>query len=175
MFWLIYNGIVNLKLIDDRKNISLKLQEKPIQNGHENVSSGQTIAKEIPGNQYEQKPPKRNDELFDRHFTKIKALMTSELLYRNEDLSIDELAGRFEMSAGYISKIIKKATGKNFPTWINEFRVADAKTMFADKEFEQYTTLSIGLESGFKSKSAFYASFKNITGETPAKFRKKKS
>ena len=79
------------------------------------------------------------------------------------------------MWAYVVSKIIKSATNKNFPIWINELRVAEVKAMFVDKDFDNYTTLSIGLEAGFKSKSAFYASFKKITGETPAKFRKKKS
>ncbi len=118
-------------------------------------------------------PPKSNKEVLDKHFKKINSLMVSESLYRNEDLSIEDVAQQIEMSAGYLSKIIKKTTDKNFPVWINEFRVAEVKTMFADQEFNNYTTLSIGLEAGFKSKSAFYATFKKMTGETPAKFRKK--
>ncbi|MEM6806721.1 MAG: AraC family transcriptional regulator, partial [Bacteroidota bacterium] len=88
---------------------------------------------------------------------------------------IEDIASRINMSTGYVSKIIKQATKKSFPNWINEFRVAEVKAMFRDSGFNNYTTLSIGLEAGFKSKSAFYATFKKLTGETPAQFRKKKS
>ena len=176
MLWLIYNGIVNLKLINDRKDINLKLKEKSIEQKNENFKiSNPIISEEVDIQQDKPNTQKNNDELFHRHFEKINALVVNESLYRNENLSIDDVAERIDMSVGYISKIIKKATHKNFPSWINEFRVADVKAMFVDDNFENYTTLSIGLEAGFKSKSAFYATFKKITGETPAKFRKNKS
>lgn len=176
MFWLIYNGIVNLKLIDDRKRISLHLQDRVIQQNHVQVPVEAGMAsQEGREGQQERIHHKSNQEVFEGHFEKINAIMISESLYRNEDLALDDVAQRIDMSSSYVSKIIKKATNKSFPVWINEFRVAEVKTMFKDRDFDNYTTLSIGLEAGFKSKSAFYSVFKKITGETPAKFRKKKS
>ncbi|MEM9887794.1 MAG: AraC family transcriptional regulator [Bacteroidota bacterium] len=181
MFWMIYNGIVNLKLIDDREEISQKLTTKPLRSStSKSVTSIESpkesvVPIESQNSSIKNSSPESNPYLFDSHFKKINSLMVSETLYRNEDLSIDDVAQQMDMSAGYISKIIKKITKKNFPIWVNEFRVAEVKAMFGNEDFHHYTTLSIGLEAGFKSKSAFYATFKKMTGETPAKFRKKKS
>lgn len=174
LFWLIYNGIVNLKLIKDRKEISQKIADNAIPRQVYMTMAASAVSQDVHPKQ-QQVPPKPKTALFDSHFLKINELVLSESLYRNEDLGIEDLAQRVEMSTGYVSKIIKSALDKSFPLWINELRVAEVKAMFADKEYEHYTTLSIGLEAGFKSKSAFYASFKKVTGETPAKFRKKKS
>ncbi|MEM6806995.1 MAG: AraC family transcriptional regulator [Bacteroidota bacterium] len=177
MFWLIYNGIVNLKLIDDRKNINLKLQRKSFQKSPEVERIGLAIRAGVEQGLEKVSGSKQkiNTEVINGHFEKINHLIVSESLYRNEDLGIEDVAKRIDMSTGYVSKIIKGATQKNFPIWINEFRVEEAKAMFIDPDFNNYTTLSIGLEAGFKSKSAFYAAFKKVTGESPAKFRKKTS
>lgn len=177
MFWMIYNGIVNLKLIDDRKNISLILKNKRIQKEQIVLGMGEypVVQKKQEVHSNQNNAFSLNSNLFEQHFHRLHELIISEALYRNENLSIGDIAQRVDMSSGYVSKIIKKTTNKNFPSWINEFRVEDAKVMFEDEAFNHYTTLSIGLEAGFKSKSTFYAAFKRITGETPAKFRKKKS
>lgn len=176
MFWLIYNGIVNLKLIKDRKEISQKIADKAIPRQVFMTMTAPIVSQPEPAPFKSQQPPtKPNPALFDSHFLKINELVLSESLYRNENLGIEDLAGRMEMSTGYVSKIIKSALDKSFPLWINELRVAEVKAMFEEGDYHHYTTLSIGLEAGFKSKSAFYAAFKKITGESPAKFRKKKS
>ncbi|SMG49275.1 Helix-turn-helix domain-containing protein [Marivirga sericea] len=176
MFWLIYEGIVNLKLIDNRKDISLKMNARTIQETRVFIEDEKIIdSKKNSNNTYNATNRKLNSELSNSHFNVINEIMVSEALYRNSDLSIDDVAQRIDMSSGYVSRHIKEATHKNFTLWVNEYRVAEVKVMFRDKEFDNYTTLSIGLEAGFKSKSAFYATFKKITGETPSYFRKKKS
>lgn len=177
MFWMIYNGIVNLKLIDDREHISLKLENRTNPNRQNilSIEENSAVLDEASSPQNDKEPLPSNPDLWEKHFHRINELLVSDALYRNEDLSIGDIAQRIDMSAGYISKIIKKMANKNFPSWINEFRVEEVKSMFRDDDFNHYTTLSIGLEAGFKSKSAFYAAFKKMTGETPAKFRKKKS
>ncbi len=52
-------------------------------------------------------------------------------------------------------------------------RVEQAKTLLLDPEYENYTITSIGLESGFNSKSTFYTVFKKYSGSTPVEFKNK--
>jgi YesN/AraC family two-component response regulator len=77
------------------------------------------------------------------------------------------------ISPSYISQIVNSSTGNNFATYINHYRVEDAKKFILDKEFQNYSLLAIGLECGFSSKTTYYNSFKKITGLTPNAYRKK--
>ena len=61
---------------------------------------------------------------------------------------------------------------KNFFDFINSYRVESVKEMLLNKEFEHYTVLAIGLESGFNSKTSFNTVFKKMTGVTPSEYRK---
>ena len=54
-------------------------------------------------------------------------------------------------------------------------RVKQAKKFLLDHKYEGYTIASIGLESGFNSKSAFYDVFKKHTGMTPLAFKNNNS
>ena len=173
LFWMIYSGVVNLNLIDDRDSIKLKLAPSP-------MPAEPTVTVEWP--QQEAKAPpkavsneKTKRNTIDHHFQIIDKLVAKEYLYRNEDLSIDEVSERVGLSVSYVSQIVNQITGMNFPSWINTFRVAEVKGMLTDQDFESYTVLAIGLEAGFKSKSAFYATFKKKTGLTPTQYRKNKS
>ena len=77
-----------------------------------------------------------------------------------------------DLSEGYISQLLNQNSEKNFNDYINELRVEDAKSMLTNSEYDQYTIVSIGLESGFNSKSSFYSAFKKFTDQTPNQFKK---
>ena len=50
-------------------------------------------------------------------------------------------------------------------------RVEQAKNLLTNSNYEKYTIASIGLESGFNSKSTFFTVFKKHTGSTPFHYR----
>jgi AraC-like DNA-binding protein len=50
-------------------------------------------------------------------------------------------------------------------------RVNQAKSLLLDADYSNYTITSIGLESGFNSKSTFYTVFKKHSGCTPVQFK----
>ncbi len=107
-------------------------------------------------------------------FGKVQQYITSEAHYLNSEISLETIAGKFGITPGYLSKLINQHTNSHFNDYINQQRVEAAKKMMLDSEFFHYTIESIGLESGFKSKSNFYTSFKKFTGQTPNQFRKQK-
>ena len=72
-----------------------------------------------------------------------------------------------------LSQLINSSLDINFTSLINYYRVSDVKNMLLDPTFNKYSILSIGLEAGFKSKSAFYDTFKKETGSTPNQYKNK--
>jgi len=175
LFWLIYSGVVNLNLINNRKQISLKLQLVDQERSFATFHEMAIPSPQAKNSRQQAKSSNSQAETWQSHFSTLQSLMLDQHLYRNEDLSVSDLAEKLSISPGYVAQIIKKHTNKNVTSWINEFRVTDAKKMLTDSDFQNYTTLAIGLESGFKSKSSFYATFKKVTGTTPASFRSNQS
>jgi len=103
---------------------------------------------------------------------KIEAYIHENKSYLNPYLSLNLLSNELDLSEGYISQVINKSMDQNFTDFINSLRVEDAKVMLLSEDFKNYTILSIGLESGFNSKSSFYTAFKKFTGKTPLEYKK---
>lgn len=99
-------------------------------------------------------------------------LMGNDLLYQNPDLTLDFLAGRLQISAGYLSQIINEKQQKNFFEFVNEYRVEAVKKRLTDPEFANYTIMGVAHECGFQSKSTFNSAFKKFTGHTPSAYKK---
>jgi len=106
-------------------------------------------------------------------YKRIHEHIIKEKVYLNINLSLSEIAKKFNISSGYLSQLINTHSGQNFSDYINELRINSSKIMLLEHQFQQYTVESIGLECGFKSKSNFYSAFKKFTGQTPTEFVKK--
>ena len=61
--------------------------------------------------------------------------------------------------------------GLNFNEWVNNYRVENALKMIQSDSKNLLSIEGIGLDSGFKSRSAMYAAFKKKTGQSPGHFR----
>ncbi len=103
---------------------------------------------------------------------KIEALMVENEFFLNQDLSLHSFAQEINMSPRMISNCVNQNLGKNFNEWVNGFRVQKAQELL-EKDIESKLSIEgIGLESGFKSRSALYAAFKTKLGCSPGEFRK---
>jgi AraC-like DNA-binding protein len=105
------------------------------------------------------------------YFKKLETLCEVHQIYRDSTLNREKVAEQLGISAGYVSQLINVITGDNFANFINNYRVEAVKEMILDSDFENYSLLAIGLESGFTSKTTFYDAFKKATGMTPNSFR----
>ena len=70
-----------------------------------------------------------------------------------------------------LSEFINDYVGMNFSSYINNYRVEEAKELLL-KEPDR-NTLAVGLDVGFGSKPSFNTIFKQKTSLTPSEFRKK--
>lgn len=101
----------------------------------------------------------------------LETLMNDEKLYQNDELSLSLLAEQLDLSTHQLSELINSHFNVNFPRYIREQRVNEAKRLLRDEP--DSSVLAISMAIGFKSQSNFYTAFKEITGISPGKFRKK--
>lgn len=101
--------------------------------------------------------------------SRIEKLMAEQKPYRDADLKISGFALMLNMPPHQLSQVLNDNLGKSFTTYTNEFRISEACELIALRpsiKLEQ-----IGYEVGFNSKSTFFATFKKITGTTPAAYQ----
>ena len=105
------------------------------------------------------------------YFQKLELLCKEQHIYTDSTLNREKVAEKLGISAGYVSQIVNAVTGDNFANYINQYRVEAVKEMISNSDYENYNLLTMGLESGFTSKTTFYKAFKKITGQTPNEYK----
>lgn len=100
----------------------------------------------------------------------LDALMQTDRIYEDADLSLPQLAARLQLSSHQLSELMNSRLGKSFSRYLREKRVGAAKAMLCDEP--SASVLSVGLSVGFTSQSNFYEAFRDIEGMTPGQYRK---
>ena len=104
---------------------------------------------------------------------RLQALIAAEKFYADPNLSLPKLARKLGTSTHQLSSHMNSVYGINFTTWLNDFRISEAKSLLIDQP--RLSVEVISEMSGFNSTSTFYNAFKKITGTTPSKFREGKT
>lgn len=151
-WWILYYGVFKLQLIAQKEEIHEYLILKKRNN---------TQAKK-----------KINQNATSKVITQLYAVMDEEELYKNPLLSRLDLANRLEIGEGALSKIINQEIDKSVIQFVNEYRIETAKNLLHNPIFNKYSVEAIGMEAGFKSKSAFYKTFNTSIGMSPGAYRK---
>lgn len=102
----------------------------------------------------------------------IEIFVIDQKAYTRPDLTIVDVAEATNTHPRLISTLINTHRNQNFNTYINSFRIKKAEELLNSPESAHLTVEGIGYEVGFKSKSAFYAAFKQFTQQTPSQFKK---
>ncbi|MGE8536705.1 MAG: helix-turn-helix domain-containing protein [Chryseobacterium sp.] len=161
MHWTAYIGIYKYKLAKNKDAIYNLLNNSSVIS----YPDLQIVQNSTP---QEYKESITADNLY---FQKLELLCKDQHIYTDSTLNREKVAEKLGISAGYLSQIVNTITGDNFAHYINQYRVKAVKEMISDPEFENYTLLTMGLESGFTSKTTFYNSFKKVTGQTPNEYK----
>ena len=111
------------------------------------------------------------DEQAEEYLTTLIRYMDDEKPYINGNLSITDLSRRTGIPRHYITEVLNEKYGRNFFSFVNEYRVREVISRLRDSRYEHYTILAIAFDSGFNSKSTFNTFFKAYTGKTPSNFR----
>ena len=92
--------------------------------------------------------------------------------YDSCGLSVESVAEKYGFSVSYFSKLFNSYTGKTFPDYMNQLRLAKARTLLL--ECPELTIQEIAGRVGFNSSSYFSAAFRKYYGVTPSQIRKLK-
>jgi AraC-like DNA-binding protein len=98
----------------------------------------------------------------------IKEYYNDEKQLQEGTPSIQYLANKVNLSANYLSDLLKKETGRNTKEHINNFVVDRAKTILLNSE---NNVSEIAYDLGFNYPHYFSRMFKKETGMTPQKYR----
>jgi AraC-like DNA-binding protein len=102
----------------------------------------------------------------------LEALMAGEKPWLENDLTLTELAARVQLSPHHLSQLLNEDLGVSFFDFVNARRVQEVQRCLQDRAYAGQTILDIALASGFNSKAAFNAAFKQHAGVTPTAFRR---
>lgn len=109
----------------------------------------------------------------DELLQKILLVMEDEEAFCNPDFSLQMLARMTESNTNYVSQTINSTFGKNFRSFVNEYRIKVAmKRMMDNEHYGNYSIQGISESVGYKSASNFIAAFKKTTGMTPSLYQR---
>lgn len=103
---------------------------------------------------------------------KLNDIMNLEKPYLNPEYRLNHLAEQVESSVHHVSQVINEKKGVSFSEFINQYRVKEAQELLSSEKADHLSILGISIEAGFNSKTAFYNTFKKITGLTPSEYKR---
>lgn len=103
----------------------------------------------------------RTKVTFDKFMKLVSEYHTQ---YRNVGFYADKLC----LTPKYLSKLVKNATGRSAPEWIDSYVILEAKNLL---KYSGTTIKEIVYKLNFPNQSVFYKFFKARTGMTPTEYR----
>ena len=106
----------------------------------------------------------------EKIYLKLKQMLEVDKIYKQTDISASKLARKLKTNTSYLSIIINSRFEESFKSLINRYRINEARELLSSPHYSNFSIEGIAEEVGFNSRSAFYQSFKQITGLTPTQY-----
>ncbi|MDA3815758.1 MAG: helix-turn-helix domain-containing protein [Prolixibacteraceae bacterium] len=117
----------------------------------------------------ERKPSLESQNGIDNIYRQLESLMLEKKYYLKPDLTLTEISKLAGTNRSYTSQAINTHGKSNFSTFVNKYRIEEAKTIMREKpgiKLEQ-----VAFESGFGSVLSMQRAFTRQTGLSPGKWR----
>jgi AraC-like DNA-binding protein len=170
-FSVSYFGIKQEALFRNRE-VYGEPKTEPVKIEKEETPVVQTPADSNPEEKEKYKRSGLKEEDADLFSKRLLNFMERERPYLDAELTIQDLSAKINISKHHLTEILNNRMGKNFFTFINEYRIEEVKRKLSDPAFDHLTILGIAYDCGFNSKSSFNTLFKQYTGQTPSDFKK---
>jgi AraC-like DNA-binding protein len=106
---------------------------------------------------------------------RIEKYVLDEQVFLNPNLEISDISFALKVPRHHIAYCFTNVLKQKFTSYKNRLRVEHAIKLLENGESALTSMDGIGAKSGFKSRSAFYETFKVETGMTPNQFLKNQS
>jgi len=105
--------------------------------------------------------------------TAIQQAMEVDKIYRQEKLSIGQLAAHLRTPEYQLRQAINEGLGyRNFNDFLHAYRIAEVSEKLAQAETAQVPVLNLALDVGYASLGPFNRAFKERMGQTPTSYRR---
>ncbi|MVM28993.1 helix-turn-helix domain-containing protein [Spirosoma sp. HMF4905] len=102
----------------------------------------------------------------------LQELMCTEKLYHDNELRLETVAERLNISRHHLSQVLNEQLGMNFFEYINSLRIKEARELLQQVPRQQLNIIEVAYQVGFNNKVSFNKAFKHSTGQTPSEFRR---
>lgn len=104
---------------------------------------------------------------------KVEKVMLDAGEICDSNFNIDRLALLVGSNSRYVSEAINEEYGKNFRTYLNEYRIKEAMRRLSDTaHYGSFTIKAISESVGYKSQANFISVFTKVTGMKPSIYQK---
>ena len=110
---------------------------------------------------------RHGEEPADFHRKTVEKIVLYIEEHYREDLFLDSVSEKFNLSGAYISRLIKKYTGKSFLEILVDVRIGKARELIASRQYKIYEIAEL---VGYNDNSYFIQVFKKKTGKTPKEY-----
>ncbi len=119
-------------------------------------------------------PIKNKNESFEismlnEFYENLTKHMDLQKPYIDNELRLVNLADQLGFSTHLLSKIINKKYGRNFNSFVNDYRLKEAEILLQKED--SVIIKHIYFDVGFNNKNSFYKAFKQKNNCTPSQFR----
>lgn len=107
-----------------------------------------------------------------RLLRRLHDLVEVERIHRDPALTFADFARRMGAPEPAVRRLVNQTLGhRHFRTFLNAYRVADARAALADPARSRQKLIAIAFDCGFSSLASFNRAFKDIVGRAPSEFR----
>lgn len=99
---------------------------------------------------------------------RLETAMRDDALYLDPNLSLQKLSHHVGAVPNHVSQTLNQEIGASFFDYVARWRIEASKPLITAGDA---SVLTVALEVGFNSRSAFYKAFKRDTGMTPKGYR----